>query len=1190
MERFYFLENFSKNCLMPSKSRKAPKEEELVYGKLDNDEAVLDHPEMFIGSVKREKRKDWHLVETDNGYKARIKQIDDPVGLRHLFREMTSNAADNVVRSREEEIDPGCCEITVKGSTVTMTTYGKGISVKYDKRYEQWVPKYIFSDLNSGSSFKKFNVGKNRTGGGRHGIGAKGINIMSKRFSVYVEDAVQRKSYFMSWKRNKSIEGEEKIEKYTGDKSKVIIKYTIDMERFGYEKDEDYPEDVVEGFKWIAACLSFTAKIPVYFNDEPLNYEDPKKYALLYVDEPKLGKHYIHIEENVEVIAIDTPGEGKQLGFCNSIINSSGGIHVNTALHGLTDTLLTKVNEELVKEGLKPINITTIKNHITLLINVSLENPEWGGGQQKTKLSSPAPKITFPDNISEKISNWALHKAVEKQIEDKQVDEIIKNSTEGYVKKLQRKTHGRDANWAASKDESKISLTCLNIFEGKSAANYFDVLLNYEPHGLNANGMMKIRGKIRNPEKKKDSVSLLNEEIKEILARLNAVPGLDYTIEKNYKKLRYRKLRPMADSDLDGFHITGLIVTVFYHFFPSLLKRGDFLCTWLRPVVELERKGKYLRFLTLTEYEKWINENGEPQKLGYKPRYFKGLGSCTPADIKRDWDHKHEPFLIYDKRAGKAIRLAFGKFMEDKRKKWISNWDPEGQRGLNDEEIPISYFIDWYVRAYSHDTLARNLPGPDGLSRLQRKIVFTCFDKEIWGRECKSTKELKLQPNFAGRVGVKSHYHQGDGIPKSVITMAATYSNNLPLIEGIGGFGSRVSGAKNAAAPRYLAVKAHRYLALLFPSKDDSLLEYMTDDGKRIEPKFYLPILPVQLLNGYNGVSTGWSSTFQPYHPVEIANAFLAKLRKNVPFKEPTPWFRDFEGRLEFDGETLITRGVVEDVKDDSCVITALPARVWHTTYENDVLDNLEKQKKIKRAKSLCTNEVTKYIITGINICDDNGNPRPYNEYDLGLVSKQIISNMTVLTAEGKVVKYSKASAFMEDFYKFRLPYYERRRERYLAYNKALVESYKKRREYIDALERGDIVTFAKGKRLDENRVIESIVAAGFDPRYYKPLKEVTQNKNKKQPQAKKDEDNNDDEDEDEAPVDELKIPPPTVVTDRDRSTQGIEALDKKLRQVTDELEYMKKKTAEELWIDDIELFLEEYRKVYGNDARVTII
>jgi len=1120
----------------------------MTYTKLDPREAVLNAPEMYAGSMDQEKRKEFHYVNSEDGPKIKLDFTTVPFALIHIFKECCSNVADNCVRSREANMDPGQCIIKVKGNTISVKSFGMPISITFDEKHQQMVPYYIFSDLHSGSNF----MGKDekRTGGGRHGLGIKLGNILSQEFKIAICNAQQGKRYQMSWYNNRSKEGKEIIDdEYNGKESSVTITYKLDMERFGYIKNESYNESALAIMKWVAACLSFTAEIPVVFNNDTLTLKSIKKFASLYILDGKLGKHILYADDNTKLIAIDAPNMGKQISFANSIITHSGGIHVNNALRALTQSLMVKKES---KDEKYRADVRDFKRHILLIVScVNIDKPKWGNGQTKSKLDGPTNlEFNWPEDTAKKIGTWSLGKMIEASVKAKLVDKMFSES-KGKVKHI-GKVKGKDANWAGH--PTKSHLTCLTALEGGSAAQYEKELLNHDPNGRDVHGVIELRGKPKNVMKMKNEivVALKNKEIRHIIERLNLNPKLDYRIEKNFKTLRYGKFRIMTDPDPDGFHISGIILVLFQLFFPTLLMRNDFIYEWFRPIYQVTRKEKIFRFYSRKEYNEWAEVT--PNYRNWDHRYFKGLGSCTPEDIALDYHDHREILMKYDKAAAEKLIMAFGK--ENDRKEWISNWIPEEQGNIPTEEMKISEFVDWYIREYSYDTLARNLPGIDGLTRVRRKIVFTAF--KTWGRQCTSTKKMKIQPNFAGDVGTKTKYHQGDSIPGAVIGLAQTFggSNNLNLLTGFGAFGSIDGGMKDASQPRYLEVAPRKFLPLIFRPEDDKCLIFKEDDGETIEPKFYLPIIPFVLCNGIAAVGMGWSSTIANYHPLEIIDSYLDKLQYNIEFRELTPWYRNRPGELEIQDDTMYNYGTIEKIAGTSCIVTSLPVGLWHKAYEKK-LDKWIQEGKLKDYDSHCTATKTRYTLKGIQAFDNEGNPRAYTMEDIGLVNSCKLTNMTIVNEKGNVVTYKNIKQFLEGYYDFRLPYYLKRKTILLQDIQKAIDILLDRQEYVRALNDGRlIVDPAKGESLKTQQVLDNIKALGLRTDFYKKNAES-----------------------------HIKL-----VSSIDRSIEEMEKLAQSIEKERGIYNTLDQITHQQLWITDLQELKKEYVKEYGNDQRIILI
>jgi DNA topoisomerase-2 len=203
----------------------------------------------------------------------------------------------------------------------------------------------------------------------------------------------------------------------------------------------------------------------------------------------------------------------------------------------------------------------------------------------------------------------------------------------------------------------------------------------------------------------------------------------------------------------------------------------------------------------------------------------------------------------------------------------------------------------------------RSIPSlMDGLKPGQRKVLFACFKRNL-------RSEIKVA-QLAGYVSEHTGYHHGEAsLHGTIVKMAQQFvgSNNIALLTPSGQFGTRLTGGHDAASARYIFTKLEEITRLVFREADDAILEYLNDDGYPIEPKFYAPIIPMILVNGCEGMGTGWSTKIPTFHPVEIIDRLIAMLdAPEQPRTALVPWTRGFKGSfVPSDDGTFATRGVV---------------------------------------------------------------------------------------------------------------------------------------------------------------------------------------------------------------------------------------------------------------------------------------
>ena len=312
------------------------------------------------------------------------------------------------------------------------------------------------------------------------------------------------------------------------------------------------------------------------------------------------------------------------------------------------------------------------------------------------------------------------------------------------------------------------------------------------------------------------------------------------------------------------------------HFWPSLLGIPNFLVEFITPIVKATRNKQEITFYTIPEYEAWKanNEDGK----GWTIKYYKGLGTSTAADAKKYFGNMREhlkPFRPCDAEDRTLVDLAFAKKRADERKDWLKSYEPGTHLNHKQAVIPISEFINKELILFSMADNVRSIPSVvDGLKPGHRKIMFSCFKRNLKG-------EIKVA-QLAGYVSEHSAYHHGEqSLAATIVGLAQTFvgSNNTNLLEPIGQFGTRLQGGKDAASPRYIFTSLSPFARALFRPEDEALLKYLNDDGQSIEPEWYIPILPLVLVNGCEGIGTGWSTSIPNHNPLDIISNIRGMMR-----------------------------------------------------------------------------------------------------------------------------------------------------------------------------------------------------------------------------------------------------------------------------------------------------------------------
>jgi len=1087
----------------------------LSYKQYDQRTHIYMKPDMYIGADDRVSRQEWLYNAEEN--KIVNHMIDFVPGCERIFLEIATNASDNGGRSRRNGVDPGKIEMTMDNSMITVKNFGLPIPIEIHPTEKIYVPQMIFGSTLSGSNYEV-----DRHEAGTNGIGAKAANIFSKFFRVIIFNHIMHLKYSQIWRENMTIREDPIIEQYDGNISSTEVSYILDFARFKYPvpngNEGGYPAEAFALFSRIAIDLSFTSKINVSFNGKEFSHANIRDYARLYfgnaVDTALVyyqwpeGTEVIHKKKGyqiskdpaitpiIELIAIDTPDEGYHVSFANCMMTRDGGVHVNAGIKSVAEGSVKMINDDVIKQlsrGRKgkeldakekkshTITINDVKPHISMLLSAKVMNPKFTS-QTKTNLHSPTPKIEIPEEDLRIINNWQLIERLHAALEAKQFASNAK--TDGKLKSYVRLLKGIDANFAGKANRADC---CLYITEGRSGAGYANKLVTLVPGGRDKIGVLPMRGKSLNVMNANRFSIEGNSEIKELKKILGLIDCPDpvlretyYLDPANFSKLRYGAgIMIMADSDVDGKHIIGLILNYFYCKFPSLLARG-YVMFYRTPTLRVTFNRNTIKFYTQREYDEWKNATPNFQKWAHK--YYKGLGTSKDAEIKDDFRTPRVVNCFYDSEAPDAMRLAFDKKRSDDRKEWIANWQPI--LGVDDIQMqPISWFITHELVLYSIANVQRSIPKlMDGFKESHRKIMFGAHKKWKIGSKKTNYQEVKVA-QLSAYVAGESKYHHGEQILDDVVVgMAQNFmgSNNLPWFMREGQFGTRFAGGKDAAETRYSTTMPEKIVAYMFRKEDRPILKHIIDDGDTIEPENYLPVIPPALINGAYGIGTGYSTTVPNHNPLDIINWLRMRLQgvDDNDLPEVNPWYRGFTGTIKLidrskkrkrakmtiitndtekpqitttdhidepetiENETLdneveeeqeedtdnaprqllsmVSLGKFYSQLDGTVVITELPIGRWPENYHK-WLEGLVDEKKITGFRDLSGDDIVYFEIYGWN------DLRNYNTLKL----KRTIgmSNMVFLDENNRPRRYDTAYDILHAFYARRIVNYQERKD-----------------------------------------------------------------------------------------------------------------------------------------------------------------
>ncbi|EIN13330.1 type II DNA topoisomerase [Punctularia strigosozonata HHB-11173 SS5] len=1007
--------------IAPPKKNKTASE---MYQKLSQLEHILKRPDSYIGSVEAVRQAMW-VYDSDSNRMVN-REVKFVPGFFKIVDEILVNAADNKIN--DPNMDTLKVNIDVEEGTISVYNNGKGIPIEIHSKEKIYIPELIFGHLLSSSNYDD---DEKKLTGGRNGYGAKLANIYSHEFTVETADKNMGKKYKQTWTDNMGKVGKAKITSGNQEYTKVTFK--PDFERFGMDGIDD---DTLSLLKRRVYDLAGTVKnVKVYLNDKQLKIKNFKQYVEMYLNsvaehasetsggaaQAKSTVIYEQINPRFEVaFALSDTGNFQQVSFANSIATTKGGRHVDLVADQIAKNLLTQIEKKNKGAKVKP---ATIKNHMWIFVNALVENPTFDS-QTKDTLTLAANKFGTKPVVSEDFM---------KKIAKSSIIDHVLNWAQFQADKQAKKTDGSkrsrltglpklsDANNAGGRNAKDCTLI---LTEGDSAKAL--AVAGLSVVGRDNFGVFPLRGKLLNVREARHDQVMKNEEIQNI----KKIMGLQHNKEyADRSSLRYGQLMIMTDQDHDGSHIKGLLINYLDHFYPSLLKIPNFLVEFVTPIVRVTKGKERKDFFTIPEYERWLENTPDSHK--WESKYYKGLGTSKDSDAMDYFSHmeKHMiPFATTQDGDRELIDLAFSKKKADDRKEWLRQCRPGTYLNHDVDEIPYSDFINKELILFSMADNIRSIPSvADGLKPGQRKVIWGCFRRKL-------KKEIKVA-QLVGYIAEHAAYHHGEqSLMATIVNLAQDYvgSNNLNLLMPNGQYGTREQGGKDHASARYIFTEPSPIARAIFHQQDDPLLNYLKDDNDPIEPEWYMPVLPLVLINGAEGIGTGWSTSIPSYNPVDIVEN-IRRLMRGEEMVPMMPWWRGFRGTVKKVSENRFdVTGVIRKKDETTIEITELPIHKWTQNYkaELEAMIGEKGDGLIKDYKEHHNNINVHFVINTTakdmeKIEKEKGGLEEYFK----MTTKINTSNMICFDFEGKIRKYNTPEEIIEEFYPMRLAYYQKRKD-----------------------------------------------------------------------------------------------------------------------------------------------------------------
>ena len=580
---------------------------------LEGLEAVRKRPGMYIGSVSTK-------------------------GLNHLIYEIVDNAVD-------EHLAGFCTEIHVtleKDGSATISDNGRGVPVGMHAKGVS-AERIVYTTLHAGG---KFDDSAYKTSGGLHGVGSSVVNALS----AYMDVQVSRDGYIHHDRYERGIpvvELEDGLLPTIGKTRKTGTKVNFLPDDTIFEKTKFKAEEVKSRMH---ETTYLNPNLTIIFEDlrgaepEHIVYHEPDG-ILGFIRELNAKKESVHEPvyfkgeaDGIEVeVAFQYVNEFHEniLGFCNNIYNSEGGTH----LTGFKTTFTTVINQYARELGIlkdKDPNFTgaDVRNGMTAIVSIKHPDPRFEG-QTKTKLDNPdASKATgkvvgeeivrFFDRNLETLKN--VIGCAEKAAKIRKTEEKAKTNL------LTKQKYSFDSNGKLANCESRDASKCeIFIVEGDSAGGSAKTARDRMYQAI-----LPIRGKILNVEKASIDKVLANAEIKTMINAFGCGFSEGYGNDFDITKLRYDKIIIMADADVDGAHISTLLLTLFYRFMPELIQEGHVYSAMPPLYKAMPKKGEEEYLSDDKALEKYRKTHDGPFTL----QRYKGLGEM---DADQLWETTLNP-------------------------------------------------------------------------------------------------------------------------------------------------------------------------------------------------------------------------------------------------------------------------------------------------------------------------------------------------------------------------------------------------------------------------------------------------------------------------------------------------------------------------------------------------------------------
>jgi len=1002
---------------------------------------------VYIKDFKQQaKRKDWlagtkRAVETcevliQDGQLCTKRMIMSNIILK-IISEAIENVIDHAKRCQAKEYDPvTLLEVSYENRQFSILNNGAGIPTGFHKEANMYLVQLIFGEFGQGGNNKDTKDFEDDLG--TNGLGIKIANIFSKKFRVITDDGQYK--YTQIW-----YDGCTKVEppiiESSGGYQFTCITFELDFEgefadSIPYE--DDIPKWIYTRLCFASAYLKYRVQTPVsvIFNGCGINYgmKDIAKLCGTPLDISLQSNIREGLTWEVYIVSTNDP-------LIQNITIVNGGLvfngkHVEKIRRLIKATIKGQI-DALQKKHNITIKTDFLLSNLVIFANCHVRNCNWSA-QRKDTLGnniSDFKHLVLKDDVIKPLNKFLNNNIMSTIFNEKKKKEIREH--DNYIDLSKYET--------ALKKASEPLRCRLILTEGDSAADPIKVGLRSDPNiDQDYYGVMTLRGVIINAKKEISFHSYGMEKSKKLVENIffNTflhVTGLniDYkydksspTYELEKSKLKYGGIIACVDQDLDGFNIFGLIMNLFDTFWPNLLKVG-YVYKFNTPIIRAYPTSKsgikqIEEFYDLESYSKW-KEGAKLDK--YDIRYYKGLASHNIKEYKNMFKNFAKNLYVYiqgstfetlaskvNLSSANVFEVYYGKNTNNRKVVLREPYFPVTQERIAEQyETKIVYAEEELVtnvHQMQRDNIERKINGMDGLNQSRRKILNAIL-KKFSGQN----KNLRIRVDqFGGFVAEHENYHHGTNSIWDTITRMGFVSvngNQIPLLKPEGSFGTRLCGGDNSGEARYTQIQANiKIIKLLYPKEDYYLLDFIFEEGKRGEPKYFMPIIP-PIFECAKLPGTGWKFEIWARDSHDLIEQ-TKKMINGEEASEPKIWLDRFTGEHIYTevSENNFTRKVElligkfeYDEKRNAVIITDLPPRTWtnnYTAYLDSRIYDMEDKKKKPKDDPYIKSYVTKSTDVSVYIVI---NLKP-GSIECIRGSEQKVPNLDPIAKEFKIYTY----------------------------------------------------------------------------------------------------------------------------------------------------------------------------------------